>query len=197
MESGKEKRYEGTFGSRSSFVVVMIVMMAMFSAMLLLPIFLQNALGYSPLDAGLVMLPGGIVMGIMSPITGRLFDKFGAKWLAVIGLALVANTLWQFAFITLHTSYGMIMILNTLLMLGISMLMMPVMTNALNELPPALYPHGTAVVSTIQQVAGAVGTALLVTVMTNRSRLYIEHAPGTKDDAVVQIMGMRGSFPFS
>lgn len=175
---------------RISTLIMIIVMMAMFSAMMLLPIFLQNALGYSPLEAGLVMLPGGIIMGIMSPITGRLFDKFGAKWLAVIGLGLVANTLWQFAFITLSTSYSTIMILNTLLLLGISMLMMPVMTNALNELPPPLYPHGTAIISTLQQVAGAVGTALLVTVMTNSSRRFLDHALSTKEESTLQILAM-------
>ncbi|MBD1382409.1 MDR family MFS transporter [Metabacillus arenae] len=181
-----------------STLIMMIVMMAMFSAMMLLPIFLQNALGYSPLEAGLVMLPGGILMGIMSPITGRLFDKFGGKWLAVVGLGLMANTLLQFAFITLSTSYISIMILNTLLMLGISMLMMPVMTNALNELPPVLYPHGTAIISTLQQVAGAVGTALLVTVMTNSSQRYLENASGTQEESTLQslalIAGMKSAF---
>lgn len=175
---------------RMSTMIMMIVMMAMFSAMMLLPIFLQNALGYSPLKAGLVMLPGGIVMGIMSPVTGRLFDKFGAKWLAIIGLGLIANTLWQFAFITLSTSYSTIMIFNTLLMLGISMLMMPVMTNALNELPPPLYPHGTAIISTLQQVAGAVGTALLVTVMTNSSRQFMKREVSLKEDASLEVLAM-------
>ncbi|WP_235941764.1 DHA2 family efflux MFS transporter permease subunit [Paenibacillus puerhi] len=182
---------------RVSTVIMMIVMMAMFSAMMLLPIFLQNALGYSPLEAGLVMLPGGILMGIMSPITGRLFDKFGAKWLAIVGLALVANTLWQFAFITLSTSYSTIMIMNTLLMLGISMLMMPVMTNALNELPPALYAHGTAIISTLQQVSGAVGTALLVTVMTNTSGSFLTKAGGAETaelKVLALIAGMKSAF---
>lgn len=173
-----------------STLIMMIVMMAMFSAMMLLPIYLQNALGYSPLEAGLVMLPGGIVMGIMSPITGRLFDKFGAKWLAVVGLGLIANTLWQFAFITISTSYSTIMMLNTLLMLGISMLMMPVMTNALNEIPPRLYPHGTAIISTLQQVSGAVGTALLVTVMTNSSQRFLDNAAGTKEESALKILSM-------
>jgi MFS transporter, DHA2 family, lincomycin resistance protein len=174
---------------RLSTLIMMIVMMAMFSAMMLLPIYLQNGLGYSPLEAGLVMLPGGIVMGIMSPITGRLFDKFGAKWLALIGLGLIANTLWQFASITLSTSYSTIMIFNTLLMLGISMVMMPVMTNALNELPPPLYPHGTAIISTLQQVAGAVGTALLVSVMTNSSSRFMENTV-MKDDSALPILAM-------
>jgi MFS transporter, DHA2 family, lincomycin resistance protein len=175
---------------RMSTLIIIIVMMAMFSAMMLLPIFLQNALSYSPLEAGLVMLPGGIIMAIMSPITGRLFDKFGAKWLAVIGLGLIGITMWQFAYITLSTSYITIMIFNTLLMLGISMLMMPVMTNALNELPPSLYPHGTAVITTLQQVAGAVGTALLVTVMTNSSTRFIEKIGGIHGDSRLQIQAM-------
>ncbi|MDM5327061.1 MDR family MFS transporter [Neobacillus sp. CF12] len=183
---------------RLSTLIMMIIMMAMFSAMMLLPIFLQNALGYSPLEAGLVMLPGGIVMGIMSPITGRLFDKFGAKLLAVVGLGLVANSLLQFAFITLSTSYSKIMIFNTLLMLGISMVMMPVMTNALNVLPPHLYPHGTAIISTLQQVSGAVGTALLVSIMTSTSSRFLENTLTTKDESALQILamiaGMKNSF---
>ncbi|MHA7966298.1 DHA2 family efflux MFS transporter permease subunit [Paenibacillus sp. CAU 1782] len=156
--------------------IMMIVMMAMFSAMLLLPMFLQEALQYTPLEAGLVMLPGGILMGIMSPITGRLFDRFGAKWLSIIGLVLLANTLWQFSGLTPETPYAFIMVMNTLLMLGISMMMMPVMTNALNSLPPKLYTHGTAILSTLQQVSGAIGTALLVTVMSNRSASFLAEA---------------------
>lgn len=186
---------------RLSTLIMMVVMMSMFSAMMLLPIFLQNALAYTPLEAGLVMLPGGIVMGIMSPITGRLFDKFGARWLAVIGLALMANTLWQFAHITMATSYSMIMILNTLLMLGISMLMMPVMTNALNELPPPLYAHGTAIISTLQQVSGAVGTALLVAIMTNGSDRFLESESSQGEGAILKILamiaGMKSAFLFA
>jgi MFS transporter, DHA2 family, lincomycin resistance protein len=82
------------------------------------------------------------------------------------------------------------MIFNTLLMLGISMVMMPVMTNALNELPPPLYPHGTAIISTLQQVAGAVGTALLVSIMTNSSTRFMENTLIKKDEALLQILAM-------
>jgi MFS transporter, DHA2 family, lincomycin resistance protein len=173
-----------------STIIMMIVMMGMFSGMILLPIYMQSALNYSPLEAGFVMLPGGIVMGIMSPVTGRLFDKFGARWLSVIGLGLMANTLWQFAFIETSTSYYTIMILNTFMMLGISMLMMPVMTNALNELPPRLYPHGTAIIGTLQQVAGAVGTALLVTMMDQRSQQYLADAGAAGDEQTMKILAM-------
>lgn len=179
--------------------IMMIVMMAMFSAMLLLPMFLQEALQYTPLEAGLVMLPGGILMGIMSPITGRLFDRFGAKWLSIIGLVLIANTLWQFSGLTPETPYAFIMVMNTLLMLGISMMMMPVMTNALNSLPPKLYTHGTAILSTLQQVSGAIGTALLVTVMSNRSASFLAEAgvDAASDPATgmaAMMAGMKSAF---
>ncbi|MED4783627.1 MDR family MFS transporter [Brevibacillus choshinensis] len=175
---------------RISTLIMIIVMMAMFAAMMLLPIFLQNARGYTPFEAGLVMLPGGVIMGIMSPITGRLFDKFGAKWLAVVGLLLIAHTLCQFAFMSVTISYLMIMLLNTSLMLGISMLMMPVMTNALNELPPPLYPHGTAIIGTLQQVAGAVGTALLVTVMMNGTKQYLQNPIPGQDESTLKMLSM-------
>lgn len=176
--------------------IMMIVMMSMFSAMLLLPMFLQNALGYSPLEAGFVMLPGGLLMGIMSPITGRLFDRFGAKWLSIVGLSLIGHSLIQFAFLTPSTSYLFIMLLNSLLMLGISMMMMPVMTNALNDLPPRLYAHGTAVLSTLQQVSGAIGTAVLVTVMTLRSERYMEgkNPSDPANELGAMLDGMKGSF---
>jgi DHA2 family lincomycin resistance protein-like MFS transporter len=182
---------------RLSVLINMIVMMAMFSAMMLLPIFLQDALGYRPLDAGLIMLPGGIIMGIMSPVTGRIFDKFGAKWLSVVGLGLMAVTLCGFAFITSSTSYVTVMVLNSLFMLGISIQMMPVMTNGLNQLPRRLYPHGTAISGTLQQVAGAVGTALLVTVMAASSNRYLQNTAGTADSGqVIEAMtfGMKNAF---
>ncbi|WP_425414502.1 MDR family MFS transporter [Paenibacillus pinihumi] len=181
-----------------SVIIMLIVMMAMFSTMMLVPIFLQNALHYSPLEAGLAMLPGGVVMGIMSPITGRLFDRFGARGLALVGLLLLSGGLVGFAFMTLSISYITIMLLNTLFMLGISMLMMPVMTNGLNGLKPALYPHGTAIVGTIQQVGGAVGMALLVTIMTTGAAQYASDAAATVAAADLPALslaaGMRQAF---
>lgn len=156
-----------------SVIIMLIAMMAMFSTMLLVPIFLQNSLGYTPLEAGLALLPGGVVMGIMSPITGRLFDRFGAKGLAIAGLLLMSSALAGLASMTLDIAYGTMMLLNSLFMLGISMLMMPIMTYGLNSLAPAMYPHGTAIGGTIQQVGGAVGMALLITVMTTGAAAYL------------------------
>lgn len=157
-----------------SSAISVVIAMAMFSAMLLMPIYVQTIRGISPLDSGLLMLPGAIVMGIMSPVTGILFDKFGARILAVIGLSITILTTFMFSNLTLDTSYGYIMFVYTLRMFGMSMVMMPVMTNGLNQLPPAMNPHGTAMNNTLQQVSGAVGSALLVTLMQNRTESEAE-----------------------
>ncbi|MFJ8244766.1 DHA2 family efflux MFS transporter permease subunit [Peribacillus asahii] len=155
-----------------SSVISMVVTMAMFSGMMLLPIYVQTIRGISPLDAGLMLLPGAILMALMSPITGKLFDKIGGRILAIIGLIITVVTSYYFSKLTLDTTYTHLIILYSLRMLGMSMVMMPVSTNGLNQLPARFYPHGTAMNSTIQQVSGAIGTALLVTIMSNRTESY-------------------------
>ncbi|MBS8264050.1 MFS transporter [Mesobacillus boroniphilus] len=155
-----------------SSVISMIVTMALFSGMLLLPIYVQTIRGISPLDAGLMLLPGAIAMAIMSPITGRLFDKFGGRALAIIGLIITLVTSYYFSKLSMETTYTQLIILYTVRMFGMSMVNMPVNTNGLNQLPARYYPHGTAMNNTMQQVSGAIGTALLVTVMSMRAESY-------------------------
>lgn len=153
-------------------VIGMIINMAMFAAMLLLPIYLQNIRGFTALQSGLLMLPGAIVMAIMMPISGKLFDKMGARWLAVIGLAITVITTWQFTRLTMQTTYGYIMFLYVARMFGMSFLSMTVMTEGMNQLPTRLASHGTAASNTARTVAGSIGTAFLVTVMTTRSSYH-------------------------
>ncbi len=148
--------------------------MAMFSAMLLMPIYLQNIRGVSPMDSGLLMLPGALIMGIMMPITGKIFDKYGPKILGYVGLTIVVITTLLFSQLTDSTGYTELVVIYSVRMLGIAMVMMPIMTNGLNQIPHSLIPHGTAMNSTIQQVSGAIGASLLVTVMSNRTSVHIE-----------------------
>jgi EmrB/QacA subfamily drug resistance transporter len=152
-----------------SSIISMILNMALFSGMLLLPIYVQNIRGISPMDAGLLLMPGALLMAFMSPLTGKLFDRFGGRVLAVIGLAIMVVTTYFLSRLELDTTYLNLMIIYSVRSLGISMVMMPVSTNGLNQLPRHLYPHGTAMNNTLNQVAGAIGTALLVTIMTNRT----------------------------
>jgi MFS family permease len=155
-----------------SAAITIVLNMAMFSGFLLLPIYTQTIRGISPLDTGLLLLPGALLMAIMSPIIGRLFDKFGGRSLAIIGLIITTITTYYFSKLTFTTPYNYLVILHAVRMLGISMVMMPVSTNGLNQLPASLYPHGTAMNNTINQVSAAIGTALLVTAMSTYSKSY-------------------------
>lgn len=151
-----------------SSAISIVLSIAMFSAMILTPLYVQSVRGISPLDAGILMLPGALIMGIMSPITGKLFDKYGARAMAIIGLSITIITTYYLSTLTMTSGYYYIMMLYSVRMLGISMVMMPVMTNGLNQLPMVSNPHGTAMNNTLQQVSGAIGSAILLTVMTKR-----------------------------
>lgn len=159
-----------------SSAITIVLNMALFSAMILMPIYLQELRGISPMDSGLLMLPGAIIMGIMSPITGKLFDKYGAKILGITGLAITVITTYYFSQLSFTTPYSTLLIIYSVRMFGMSMVMMPIMTNGLNQLPQKMYPFGTAMNSTLSQVSGAIGSALLVTVMANRTKMHAEEA---------------------
>ncbi len=150
-------------------VLGMIIFSAMIASTVILPLYMQIMLGYNAFHSGLMLLPGAIVMGVMNPITGTLFDKYGAKWLLRIGLFLATVTTFMFSNLSVETSFLYLAVLNAIRMLGISMVMMPSTTLGLNQLPKQLISHGTAMNNTLRQIAGAVGTAILVTVMTTTS----------------------------
>jgi EmrB/QacA subfamily drug resistance transporter len=148
-------------------IISMVNAVAMFSGMILTPAYVQSVRGISPFESGLMMLPGAIVMGIMSPITGKLFDKFGPRLLSICGLVVTAVSTYLLSQLQIDSSYAYIITTYTLRMFGMSMVMMPIMTNGLNQLPARFYPHGTAINNTAQQVSGSIGTAVLVTIMNS------------------------------
>ncbi|MED4228293.1 DHA2 family efflux MFS transporter permease subunit [Neobacillus cucumis] len=164
-------------------IISMIVNMAMFGAMILLPIYLQNIRGFTALQSGLLMLPGAIIMGIMSPISGALFDKIGARWLGVIGLTITTITTWEFTKLSMTTSYTHLLLLYVFRMFGMSFIMMTIMTEGLNQLPRHLGAHGTAASNTARQIAGSIGTAFLVTIMSTRSEVHYGQALSTVTSA--------------
>lgn len=151
-------------------LINIIITMALYAGMILLPIYLQTIRGFTPMESGLMLLPGAILMGIMSPITGIIFDKIGAKWLSVIGLLITVVTTWEFSRLTDSTTYTHMIINYTVRMLGMSMLSMPIVTAGLNQLPQRLSSHGTAMSNTLRTVGGALGMALFVSLMTNKTK---------------------------
>lgn len=141
-----------------------IAMIAMFAGMLLIPIYMQTIRGFTPLESGLLLLPGALIMGICQPIAGVLFDKIGARPLAIAGLLMTVWSTWEFHNLTMSTSFGWIMFLYAFRMVGMAGIMMPVMTAGLNQLPQRLNPHGTAMANTMRGVASSIGTAFLVSI---------------------------------
>ncbi|MDA1476115.1 DHA2 family efflux MFS transporter permease subunit [Bacillus changyiensis] len=155
-----------------SSVINAIITVALYTGMFLLPIYLQNLVGFTALQSGLLMLPGAIVTLLMSPIAGALFDKVGARPLAIVGLIITAVTTYQFTQLTLDTPYFTIMVIYAIRAFGMSMLMMPIMTAGMNQLPQHLNSHGTAMSNTLRQISGSIGTSLMTTIYTKRTAFH-------------------------
>lgn len=155
-----------------SVIITMAALISMIGAETLLPLYMQSVRDFTPLESGLMLLPGAIVIGVMSPITGHLFDTFGAKWLAITGLAIVTVTTFLFTRLTLDTPYVYMTTIYAIRMFGLSFAMMPVVTSALNQLPPKWYAHGSAMMNTMQQISASIGTAILVTSMSIGTAWY-------------------------
>ena len=172
-------------------VLAGVTNMAMIGAEMVLPLYIQNIRGESAFHSGLMLLPGALVMGLMMPITGAIFDKRGARKLAITGMFILTSATLPFAFLTSKTSVIVIVVLYAIRMFGISMVMMPVTTSGMNALPDHLISHGTAVNNTFRQVASSIGTAILISVLTNvtknnlPSKSILEATPlAYKDQAI-------------
>ena len=172
-----------------STIIVMIAYAGLISSELILPMYLENVKGLSAFNTGLTLMPGAIIMGIMNPITGILFDKYGARWLAIIGLLILALGTFGLAFLTVDTSHMYVIVVYAIRMFGIAMLLMPLTTSGLNTLDRSLYSHGNAANNTLRQVAGSIGSSLIITLMSKSST-----ASNIKDPLKASVYGMDVSF---
>ncbi len=154
-------------------VINMIVMMSLYGGMILLPLYLQNLRGFSSLDSGLLLLPGALVMGALGPVAGKLLDTIGIKPLAIFGIGIMTYATWELSKLNLETPYLHIMGIYVLRSFGMAFIMMPIMTAGMNALPSRLISHGNAFVNTMRQLAGSIGTAILVTVMTTQQTNHV------------------------
>lgn len=155
-------------------LLLIIMMMTLFSTMSLLPFLFQGALGLTVFASGLLMLPGSLLNGLISPLMGKLFDKFGPRALVIPGTVFLVVVMWFFTRVSVDTSKLTFLVLHICMMVAISMIMMPTQTNGLNQLPQRYYPHGTAILNTLQQVAGAIGVAFFIGIMSAGQRGFLE-----------------------
>ena len=178
-------------------ILNVMITLIMYADMILLPIYLQDGRGFSALDAGLILLPGAIINALLSHVTGKLYDRFGAKPLFITGLLFIIPSMWAVTDLTASTSFSYVMIRTIFLRIGLSFITMPLNTSALNALPRELGTHGSAVNNTIRQIAGAIGTAVIVTIYTAQATSHAETVvvenPSATADMIASLASMLGS----
>jgi DHA2 family lincomycin resistance protein-like MFS transporter len=160
------------FGVRN-YTFSLIVLLTLFGAMLgvlnTLPLYLQGSLLATALVTGLVLLPGGLLEGVLSPFAGRLYDRYGPRPLIVPGMALFVGSLFWLATMDENSPIWLIVAVHIIFSVGLAALFTPLMTTALGSLPKDLYGHGSAILNTLQQLGGAAGTAVMITIYSTVS----------------------------
>ena len=172
----------------TALIVMAITMAVLFGSVIALPLLMQQALHLDPLTVGLVLLPGGLLMGALAPTVGRLYDRVGPRWLVIPGGLVTTISFVIYATVTPATHWWHLLVAHLLMSFGLANMFTPLFTTALGSLPHHLRSYGSATVGTVQQVAGAAGTALFVTIMATVSAA----TPGTTEESLAA--GARGAF---
>lgn len=173
-----------------SVAVMSIVALAMFGSLTLLPLYLQNVAGLSATQSGLIILPGSIIMGVLGPVVGAIYDARGPRPLLIPGTVLVSAGLWSYSTVGPDTPVVMLSVIQVAMSIGLAMSFTPLFSASLSSLRPSLYSHGSAVLNTLQQVAGAAGVAVLITTMSS----VAADQPGTVNEIAAQAAGAQSAF---
>jgi DHA2 family lincomycin resistance protein-like MFS transporter len=190
----------------AAIILMAITTASLFGVIIVLPLYLQHVLHLDVLGTGLLLLPGGLVMGLAAPFVGRLYDRIGPRPLVIPGAILVSLVMWGLTMVTETTPVYLVLIAHITMSLGLALMFTPLFTAGLGAVPPHLYSHGSAILGTIQQVGGAAGTALLVAVLSAQTAALA--AGGASLDAstaggiraaffaaaIISLFGVVGSF---
>ncbi|MCM3785663.1 DHA2 family efflux MFS transporter permease subunit [Neobacillus mesonae] len=178
-------------------LINVLVTMLMYADMILLPMYLQSSRGFTAFEAGLLLLPGAVINAFLSPVTGKLYDKFGAKPLFVIGLLFIIPSMFAVTNLTQSTTYMYLLVRTIFLRIGLSFITMPLNTAGLNALPKELGTHGSAVNNTVRQIAGAIGTAVVITIYTAQAASHTAEIkmqnPIASAEQITSLSAMLGS----
>ncbi|WP_081757149.1 DHA2 family efflux MFS transporter permease subunit [Gorillibacterium massiliense] len=155
-----------------SIITFCIILFAMYSVMIPMPIYLQSVRGISALKTGLLMMPGSVLMGLLMPVNGTLYDKFGVKPLVWVGFPLILIASVMLSQMSLSTTFFYICLAYALRMVGVGIVQIPMQTNSMNSLDEKEFAHGTAMTNTLQQVVGAISSSLIITTITTRATAH-------------------------
>ncbi|MCU5745294.1 DHA2 family efflux MFS transporter permease subunit [Staphylococcus sp. SQ8-PEA] len=156
-------------------LIMAFTMISMIGSETVLPMFVQNIMDKPASESGLILLPGALVMGVMSIIGGPLFEKFGAKRLALTGMIIVIITTSYFVIMDGKSPVAILTIVYAIRMVGLALGLMPIMTHILNQLTPELNAHGSSMLNTVQQISASIGTAVLITLMSHIAKNFKPH----------------------
>lgn len=148
-------------------LLVMVAMMIMFTMNVMLPMYLEGSLGTTSFMAALALLPAVLCNGIATPIGGKIYDKFGVRLLVPVGLAIITVFVLILAKSNSGTSLIKVIVIYMCICIGVGLTMSPSQTHSLNQLPKEYYPHGVAIVNTLQQVSAAIGSSLFIGIMSS------------------------------
>ncbi|HEY2704947.1 MAG TPA: DHA2 family efflux MFS transporter permease subunit [Candidatus Dormibacteraeota bacterium] len=148
-----------------SAVLIAVLVIGLFASLYFIPLFLQQAQGLGPFETGLTLLPPALVTVVMMPLSGWLFDRIGARWPVAIGVLLVALASYLMHSIAVETPRATIMGWMAIRNLGMGLSFMPLMAAAMSTLPTALVVRASAMQNIIQRVAGALGLAVLGSIL--------------------------------
>jgi DHA2 family multidrug resistance protein len=149
-------------------IMLFIFGLAFFGNAFLLPLYLQNSLGYTALQAGLVFFPVGIIQAVMSPVAGWMTDKLNPKIPIFIGIVLTFFSMYLYKDLSLTTEYSQIMLPLIIRGFGLGFMFIPLSTIAINDIRKEKMAQATGMFNTIRQIGGSFGVAILGTLLTRR-----------------------------
>lgn len=144
--------------------IIVVIQAALMGTGVITPLYIQGVRGYSATMSGIAMLPGALIGAVMGVFAGRLFDRFGARRIAIPGIAVVLLGAFGLAFLGIDSDFLFIMGAYTVLSVGMQFVMTPLNTWGVNSLDNQMIQHAQGLSNTMNQVAGSLGTALLVSV---------------------------------
>ncbi len=175
-------------------ILMVIFMMSLFGVSIVMPIYAQDVLGVTALTTGLFLLPGGLAMGLLGPVVGKLYDRWGAPRLVLPGTLIVVMSMWSFTLFDQFTWPVWILITNATLSMGMALIFTPLFTVSMSSVPAQLYSHASATIGSVQQLAGAAGTALFVTVLTAVAYSSSSATSGSNASVSQLAAGMHAAF---
>jgi DHA2 family multidrug resistance protein len=164
-----------------SAIIMFVFGIAFYGNAFLLPIFLQNSLGYTALQAGMVFFPVGILQAFISPVSGKLTDSVNPKFPALMGMSLLAGSLFLMSFFSLQTSHAQVMLPIYLRGMSLGLIFTPMTTIALLEIPRPQLAQASGLFNTVRQIGGSFGIAVLGTLLTQRITFHKEIFGGQLD----------------